>query len=36
MELFVAHSVSLGHVETYRPMWPTLKTYRHTVFVLDR
>lgn len=36
MELFVAHGVSLGHVETYRPMWPTLKTYRHTVFVLDR
>ena len=23
-------------VETYRPMWPTLRTYRHTLFVLDR
>ena len=22
--------------ETYRPMWPTLGTYRHTLFVLDR
>jgi len=24
------------HLETYRPMWPTLRTYRHTVFVLER
>jgi ubiquinone/menaquinone biosynthesis C-methylase UbiE len=23
-------------VETYRPLWPTLGTYRHTLFVLDR
>lgn len=23
-------------VETYRPLWPTLGTYRHTMFVLDR
>jgi SAM-dependent methyltransferase len=22
--------------ETYRPMWPTLATYRHTLFVFDR
>jgi ubiquinone/menaquinone biosynthesis C-methylase UbiE len=22
--------------ETYRPLWPTLGTYRHTAFVLDR
>ncbi|MCA1727747.1 MAG: hypothetical protein LC722_08915 [Actinobacteria bacterium] len=22
--------------QTYRPMWPTLRTYRHTLFVLDR
>ena len=24
------------HRETYRPMWPTLRTYRHTILVLDR
>ena len=23
-------------VETYRPVWPTLGTYRHTLFVLER
>ena len=23
-------------VQTYRPLWPTLGTYRHTLFVLDR
>lgn len=23
------------HVETYRPWWPTLGTYHHTLFVLD-
>jgi SAM-dependent methyltransferase len=24
------------HVETYRPRWPTLMTYHHTLFVLER
>ncbi len=33
-ELFRAVGADLAHVETYRPMWPTLKTYPHTLFVL--
>jgi ubiquinone/menaquinone biosynthesis C-methylase UbiE len=36
MDLFKARDLSMAHVETYRPMWPTLATYRHTLFVLDR
>jgi len=24
------------HVESYRPLWPTLGTYHHSLFVLDR
>lgn len=35
VDVFEERDVSIGHVETYRPMWPTLKTYPHTVFVLD-
>ncbi len=34
--LFKERNVSIAHVETYRPMWPTLGTYPHSVFVLDR
>jgi hypothetical protein len=34
--LFKERDVSIAHVETYRPMWPTLWTYPHSVFVLDR
>jgi SAM-dependent methyltransferase len=33
---FKERDLSILHVETYRPMWPTLRTYPHTVFVLDR
>jgi SAM-dependent methyltransferase len=33
---FKERDLSILHVETYRPMWPTLKTYPHTLFVLDR
>jgi len=36
IDLFKAADLSIAHVETYRPMWPTFKTYPHTVFVLDR
>jgi ubiquinone/menaquinone biosynthesis C-methylase UbiE len=36
LELFKGRDLSIAHVETYRPAWPTLKTYRHTLFVLDR
>jgi SAM-dependent methyltransferase len=34
--IFEARDLSIAHVETYRPLWPTLKTYHHTLFVLDR
>jgi SAM-dependent methyltransferase len=34
--LFKERNVSIAHVETYRPVWPTLGTYPHSVFVLDR
>ena len=33
---FKERDLSIAHVETYRPMWPTLKTYPHSVYVLDR
>ncbi len=36
LKVFEARDVSVRHVETYRPVWPTLGTYRHTLFVLDR
>jgi SAM-dependent methyltransferase len=35
-EVLEGEGLSVRHLETYRPMWPTLKTYRHTLFVLDR
>ena len=35
-DVFKGHDVALVHAETYRPMWPTLKTYPHSLFVLDR
>lgn len=35
-DLFKYRDLSIAHVETYRPTWPTLKTYHHTLFVLDR
>ncbi len=34
--MFMEHDLETSHVETYRPMWPTLGTYHHTLFVLDR
>jgi len=36
LELFRARELRIAHVETYRPIWPTLGTYHHTLFVLDR
>ena len=36
VELFKANDLSLAYVERYRPLWPTLGTYHHTLFVLDR
>jgi len=35
-EVFDELDLEPRHVETYRPKWPTLMTYHHTVFVLDR
>lgn len=33
---FKAQDLSIVHQERYRPVWPTLGTYHHTLFVLDR
>ena len=33
---FKARDLSIAHIETYRPLWPTLRTYPHTLFVVDR
>ena len=33
---FIGHGLEAVHVESYRPRWPTLMTYHHTLFVLDR
>ena len=34
-DTFGRHELPVVHKETYRPMWPTLGTYHHTLFVLD-
>jgi ubiquinone/menaquinone biosynthesis C-methylase UbiE len=34
--VFMGCGLETVHVETYRPKWPTLMTYHHTLFVLDR
>jgi ubiquinone/menaquinone biosynthesis C-methylase UbiE len=34
--MFMEQGLEAVHVETYRPKWPTLMTYHHTLFVLDR
>jgi hypothetical protein len=36
MEMFDELELEARRVETYRPKWPTLMTYHHTLFVLDR
>ena len=35
-EVFEEHGLEVVHVESYRPLWPTLGTYHHSLFVLDR
>jgi ubiquinone/menaquinone biosynthesis C-methylase UbiE len=35
-QLFKERNLSVVHVDTYRPKWPTLMTYPHSAFVLDR
>jgi SAM-dependent methyltransferase len=36
LEVFLEHGLRLVHMETYRPKWPTLMTYHHTLYVLER
>jgi SAM-dependent methyltransferase len=36
MDAFLERELRPTHVETYRPKWPTLMTYHHTLFVLER
>src|SRR5439155_19361384 len=36
VDLFKGRDLSIAHTESYRPMWPTLKMYPHSLFVLDR
>lgn len=36
VQMFKANDLSIMHVERYRPIWPSLGTYHHTLFVLDR
>jgi ubiquinone/menaquinone biosynthesis C-methylase UbiE len=34
--LFSENGFRVGHTESYRPKWPTLGMYHHTLFVLER
>jgi ubiquinone/menaquinone biosynthesis C-methylase UbiE len=36
LPIFMEHGLEARHIESYRPKWPTLMTYHHTLFVLDR
>ena len=36
LDVFMEHDLEVIHVESYRPKWPTLMTYHHTLFVLER
>ena len=36
LSTFMEHGLQVTDVDSYRPMWPTLKTYHHTLFVLER
>lgn len=36
VDVFKANDLAVVHQERYRPVWPTLGTYHHTLFVLDR
>jgi len=35
LTMFKEHGLRATAVESYRPMWPTLKTYHHTLFVVE-
>lgn len=34
--MFMEHDLQTVRIESYRPKWPTLMTYHHTLFVLER
>lgn len=36
LAVFDEHDLVATHVESYRPRWPTLGMYHHTLFVLER
>jgi ubiquinone/menaquinone biosynthesis C-methylase UbiE len=36
VRLFKSRDLSIVHTNTYRPLWPSLRMYPHSVFVLDR
>jgi ubiquinone/menaquinone biosynthesis C-methylase UbiE len=36
LDVFGEHDLQAINVESYRPKWPTLMTYHHTLFVLER
>lgn len=36
IRVFGCQGLSVAHLESYRPIWPTLGTYHHTMFVLER
>jgi SAM-dependent methyltransferase len=36
LDVFQEHDLEAVHMESYRPKWPTLMTYHHTLFVLER
>ncbi len=36
LAIFQEHGLTALHVESYRPLWPTLGTYHHTLFALER
>lgn len=36
LDVFAEHGLVADHVESYRPRWPTLGTYHHTLFALRR
>jgi hypothetical protein len=35
LPVFMEHGLETAHMESYRPKWPTLGTYHHTLFVLE-
>jgi len=35
-DVFSQNGFRVGHAESYRPKWPTLAMYHHSLFVLDR